>query len=150
MEKDLAIEMRNKAGDNFKIGHNCAEAIFLAFRELVAPDVDPGLVKMFTAFGGGLGHAGCMCGALTASAAMVSLIKGRVGTDMGDRDVCYRLSKELHDRFEQKFGATCCRVLNPHEIDSREHMVNCLKITGNTAKLLTEYLMDKDLLPRGK
>ncbi|SFR00934.1 C-GCAxxG-C-C family protein [Desulfoscipio geothermicus] len=149
MDNDLATQMRNKAGENFRNGYNCAESIFIAFRELLAPDIDPTLARMFTGFGGGLGHAGCMCGALTASAAMLGLLKGRISASE-DRDGCYKLTQELHDRFEQKFSATCCRVLNPHPFDTKEHLKNCLKITGNTAKLLTEYLMEKGLLPQGK
>ncbi|MBF7083617.1 C_GCAxxG_C_C family protein [Desulfallas sp. Bu1-1] len=149
MENDLATTMRNKAGENFRNGYNCAESIFLAFRELVAPELDPNLGRMFTGYGGGLGHAGCMCGALTASVAVLGLLKGRVSADE-DRENCYTLARNFHDRFEQKFEATCCRVLNPHPFDTREHLRHCLKITGNTAKLLTEYLMEKDLLPRGK
>lgn len=148
MDNDLAIKMRNNAGENFKNGYNCAEAIYVAFKELVAPEIDHNLVRMFTGFGGGLGHAGCMCGALTASAAVLGIIKGRNSAE-GDRDACYKLTQEFHDRFEQKFTATCCRVLNPHPFDTKEHLKNCLKITGNTAKLLTEYLMEKDLL-KGK
>lgn len=149
MENDLATTMRNKAGENFRSGFNCAESIFLAFRELVAPGLDPGLGRMFTGYGGGLGHAGCMCGALTASVAVLGLLKGRVSVDE-DRENCYTLSRNFHDLFEQKFEATCCRVLNPHPFDTKEHLRHCLKITGNTAKLLTEYLLEKGLLPRDK
>lgn len=149
IEQDLAIEMRNRAGDSFRNGFNCAEAMFAAFREKADPDLDPGLVRVFTGFGGGLGHAGCMCGALTGSVAVIGLLAGRIGPD-GDREKCYQLAREFHDRFEQKFEATCCRVLNPHPFDTKDHLRHCLKITGNTAKLLTEFLIDKGLLPDGK
>ena len=148
-ETDLATEMRNRAGENFRSGYNCSEAIFVAFRELVAPDLNPELVRMFTGYGGGLGHAGCMCGALTGSVAVLGLLAGRVNQD-GDREKCYELARNFHDRFEQKFSATCCRVLNPHPFDTKEHLKNCLKITGNTAKLLTEYLNEKNIFPAAK
>lgn len=149
MDNDIAIEMRNKAGENYRIGYNCSEAIIVAFRELVAPDLDSKVIRMFTGFGGGIGHAGCMCGALTASVAVLGLLKGRVNAD-GDRDSCYKLVHEFHDRFEQKFSSTCCRVLNPYPFETKEHLKNCLKITGNTAKLLTEFLIEKELLSPGK
>lgn len=149
MENNLAITMRNQAGDNFRNGYNCAESIFMAFRELVAPDVDEKLVKMFTGYGGGLGHAGCMCGALNASVAILGLLKGRESSTE-DRDGCYTLAKEFHDIFEEKYGVTCCRSLNPHPFDTKEHLRHCLKITGNTGKLLAEYLIKKELLSDGK
>jgi len=47
-EQNLATEMRNRAGENFRNGFNCAEAVFTAFREMVAPDLKPELVRMFT------------------------------------------------------------------------------------------------------
>lgn len=145
MENDLATEMRNKAGGNFRNGYNCAESIFDAFRELIEPDLDKNLVRLFTGYGGGLGHAGCMCGALTASAAILGMLKGRTSAEE-DREPCYDLAREFHDRFEAKYSVTCCRALNPHPFDSTEHLRHCLKITGNTAKLLTEYLVEKNLV----
>ncbi|HBX22352.1 MAG TPA: hypothetical protein DEF34_01770 [Desulfotomaculum sp.] len=148
-EIDLATQMRNKAGESFRSGYNCSEAIFTAFRELVAPDLNPELVRVFTGYGGGLGHAGCMCGALTGSVAILGLLTGRVNNE-GDREKCYEHARNFHDRFEQKYSATCCRVLNPHPFDTTEHLKNCLKITGNTAKMLTEYLTEKNLVPADK
>lgn len=139
--EDLALEARNRAGDNFKQGFNCAEAIVKAFNEMFNSPMSPEVVKMATGFGGGLGHAGCMCGALAGSSMVLGILKGRTQTTES-RDVAYQLTKEFHDRFESKFGATCCRALNPHPFDSTEHLRNCLKITGGTAKLLMEFLQE--------
>lgn len=144
MSKD-PIEARNKAGDYFKSGYNCAEAVFLAFREWLGMDVPREMVRAFTGLGGGLGHAGCMCGALTGSSLVLGLLKGRTDPDEQSRKQAYDLSREFHDRFEANFGYTCCRSLNPHPFDSKEHLRNCLKITGTTAKLLADYLNEKDL-----
>lgn len=143
--KDKAMEARNVAGGYFKEGYNCAESIFKTFKPLVAPDMDESTVRMFTGFGGGFGHAGCTCGALAASVAVLGMLKGRVSVKE-DRNPAYNIAKEFHDKFEEKFGATCCRVLNEYPFDSKEHLRNCLKITGNTAKLLCEFLDEKGLL----
>lgn len=143
MAKD-PVEARNMAGEYFRNGYNCGESIFLAFRDWLGIDVPREMVRAFTGLGGGLGHAGCMCGALTGSALVLGLLKGR--TDAGEsRDQAYALSREFHDRFESNFGNTCCRVLNPYPFDSKEHLRNCIKITGNTAKLLAEFMNDKGL-----
>ena len=144
MNTDMTTEARNKAGNYFKEGYNCAEAIFLTFREILAPEMDPATVKLFTGFGSGVGEAGCMCGALTGSIAALNMIKGRT-TNQESRDEVYQHAKEFSERFTEKFGATCCRVLNPHPFESREHLTNCLKITGNTAKMLTEFIIEKKL-----
>ncbi|MCL6638815.1 MAG: C-GCAxxG-C-C family protein [Firmicutes bacterium] len=145
MSQDRATEARNKAGDYFRRGYNCAESIFLTFREMVAPGLNEDLVKMFTAFGGGYGHAGCSCGALTASEIIVSYFTGRPSCEQ-DREPAYTAAREFHDRFEERFGGTCCRVLNQHPFDTPEHLRNCIKITGNTGKLLMEYLLQKGLV----
>ncbi|MCL6636107.1 MAG: C-GCAxxG-C-C family protein [Peptococcaceae bacterium] len=145
MSQDLVLEARNKAGDHFRQGYNCAESIFLTFREFVAPEVDAGLVRMFTGLGGGLGHAGCICGALNAAEMMIGLLKGRTSCQE-DRQPGYDAAREFHDLFEERFGNTCCRALNPHPFDTPEHLRNCIKITGNTGKLLMEYLIQKGLV----
>ncbi len=143
MAKD-STEARNLAGEHFRSGYNCAESIFLAFRDWLGLEAPRETVRGFTGLGGGLGQAGCMCGALTGSAVVLGLVKGR--SDSGEsRDMVYALTREFHDRFESNFGNTCCRVLNTHPFDSREHLRNCLKITGGTAKMLADFLNEKGL-----
>lgn len=145
MSEEMAVEARNKAGDYFKEGYNCAEAIFLTYRELLAPEMDPAMVKLMTGFGGGLGHHGCMCGALSSSIVALNMIKGRT-TNQESRDEAYELAKEFAEKFEDKYNATCCRALNPYPFDTQEHLKNCLKIIGNTSKMLMEYLEEKGLV----
>lgn len=144
MNSEIAVEARNKAGNYFKEGNNCAESIFMTFREYLAPEMDPEMVKLVTGFGNGVGQAGCMCGALTGSIVALNMIKGRISKD-ASKSEAYDHSKEFHDRFANKFGATCCRALNKNPFESKEHLTTCLKITGNTGKLLMEYLQEKGL-----
>jgi C_GCAxxG_C_C family probable redox protein len=142
---DLALEARSRAGNKFKEGLNCSESIIQAFNEMLNNPLSPESLKMATCFGGGLGHAGCMCGALTASAMILGLLKGRVDPEQ-DREPIYELARDFHNRFENQYGGTCCRVINPHEFDSREHLRHCLKITGSTAKLLMEFIQEKQIV----
>jgi C_GCAxxG_C_C family probable redox protein len=144
VKEQLPVEARNKAGNYFKEGYNCAEAIFLTYQSLLAPEIDPSLVRLFTGYGSGVGESGCMCGALTGSIAALNMKKGRTSNQLS-RDEAYELAKEFTDRFTEKYGATCCKALNPHPFETKEHLVNCLKITGNTSKLLMEFLIEKNL-----
>lgn len=130
------------AGQNFREGYNCAEAIVRAFRDTLNADISDEALRMASGFGGGLGHAGCMCGALTGATMVLGMLKGRV-TKEQSREPIYTVAREFHGLFLDKFGATCCRVLNPHPFDSKEHLRNCLKITGGTAELLAQYIKDK-------
>lgn len=145
MSEEMPIEARNKAGNYFKEGYNCAEAVFLTYRELLAPELDPSLVSLMTGFGGGLGESGCMCGALTGSITALNMIKGR-STNQTPRDEAYQLAREFTDKFTAKYGVTCCRALNPFPFETKEHLTNCLKITGNTSKMLAEFLEEKGLV----
>jgi C_GCAxxG_C_C family probable redox protein len=108
-------------------------------------DISPDAAKMFSGYGGGLGQAGCMCGALSASVGVLGFFKGRKSTE-DDRSVIYKLSRSFHDRFEEEFGATCCRVLNPNLFGSKDQRKGCLDISVNTSALLMRFLQDEDLL----
>jgi C_GCAxxG_C_C family probable redox protein len=145
MPKD-PLEARNKAGEYFRAGYNCSESVFLGFRDYLGLDMPNEMVRMMTVFGGGMGHAGCACGALTGSILILGLLRGMTEGGTGEkRDQAYALGKEFHDRFESTFGNTCCRNLNPYPHESVEHLKHCLKITGNSAKLLAEFMNDKGL-----
>ena len=141
---DKAMEARNAAGQYFKDGYNCAESVLRAAADALGIPVEEQALRMTTGFGGGIGHAGCVCGALAASVMALGLLKGRTDAAQS-REEAYALSEEFHHRFQEKFGATCCRALNPHEFETREHLVNCVKITGNTAKLLIAFMEEKGL-----
>lgn len=142
--EDLALEARSRAGDKFKNGLNCSESILHAFNEILNNPLSPESLKVATGFGGGLGHAGCQCGALTGSIMVLGVLKGR-NDPKQSREEAYGLARNFHDVFTNKFGGTCCRTLNPHEFDSPEHLRNCLKLTGGTAKLLMEFIQEKEL-----
>lgn len=142
MNQNLAEIVRNEAGNYYRDGYNCAESVFLAVRPYVAPEINPEVVKMLTGFGGGIGGAGCTCGALTGSIMIINLLKGREN-NKGDRKPAYQSAKKFHDIFKDNFKSTCCRALNRHPFGSTEHGRTCLKITGNTAKLLMEFLQEQ-------
>ena len=67
---DKATEARNAAGQYFKDGFNCSESVLRATTDILGIPVDEQSLRMTTGFGGGFGHAGCVCGALAASVTM--------------------------------------------------------------------------------
>lgn len=141
-DTQLIEEAKKRAGGYFKAGYNCAEATLKTMNELMNLGLAPGMEKMATAFGGGLGQAGCICGALVGANMAIGLVKGRTSS-AEDRMPAYDAARELHERFKQKFGSTCCRVLNPgSDYESIEHKKRCLKYTGNGAALIMEYLLE--------
>lgn len=142
------LDAKQLAGQNYKKGYNCAESVIRAFRDKLKLNIPDEALKMATGFGGGLGHAGCLCGALAGSSMILSLLQGRLA-ETESRDPAYQSAKEFHDIFKKHFGATCCRVLNRSPYDSPEHLRTCLKITGGTAELLDKYLQDYHIVKDG-
>ena len=132
-------QIKEAAGQYFKEGYNCAEAILRAFGKTYGLNLNDDAYKMVSGFGGGVGHAGCMCGALTASVMALGLLNGRTDKSQS-RNAVYECTGEFHRLFSEQFGGTCCRILNPYPFETKEHLRNCLKITGNTAQLLQQYI----------
>ncbi|MDR3565707.1 MAG: C-GCAxxG-C-C family (seleno)protein [Negativicutes bacterium] len=136
--------VKNAAGQYFREGYNCSEAILRAFGETLELDLNEDALKMATGFGGGMGHAGCVCGALAASVMVLGVLQGRSDKSQS-RSPAYHASEEFHRRFSEAFGGACCRILNPHPFETKDHLRNCLKITGNTAGLLLGFIEEKNL-----
>jgi C_GCAxxG_C_C family probable redox protein len=134
-------DVKQLAGQHFREGYNCAEAILRAFNTELDLGLNDDALKLAAGFGGGIGHCGCVCGALAASIMVLGALQGRRSKDES-RDAAYDASKGFHDRFGEHFGGSCCRVLNPHPYDTREHLRGCLKITGQTAQLLLDYIKE--------
>lgn len=116
-----------------------------ALRDLHKLNISDDAVRMATGFGGGLGHADCLCGALTGATMILGLLQRRA-TPAEGREPAYAGANQFHALFREKFGSTCCRVFNPHPFDTREHLRNCLKITGGTAELLSNFLAEQGLV----
>lgn len=137
------------AAQHFKAGYNCAESVVRAFRDFYNLDISDEALKMASGFGGGLGHAGCMCGALSGATMVLGMLQGRANKEQS-RGPIYGSAQEFHDIFTKQFGATCCRVLNPHEFGSQEQRRTCFKLTSTTAEILLKYLQDKQLVPANR
>lgn len=135
---------KTQAGNFYKEGYNCTESVLRTFNEILNLGFPTDLYRIATGFGAGLGHAGCLCGGLTGGVMVINLLKGRDDNSQ-DRQPAYKASKDFHHRFAERFGSTCCRALNPNQdFTSGEHRRRCLKITGNSAGLLMEYLLEKN------
>lgn len=78
--------------------------------------VVPGIA---TAFGGGMGGTGSVCGALAGAVMAIGLRHGR--RDPSERDAkAYTLTQELRRRFEAAMGHADCRDLTGMDLSTRE------------------------------
>lgn len=143
---EFAKSAKEIAGNNFKKGYNCAEAVLATFFELAPEVVDKKMIKLASTLGAGLGQAEKLCGALSAAELVLGAYVGRTSPEEKKLTEVYPLSKELYNLFVEKFGSSSCEELKPYPFGSKEHLKTCIKISGNTAELVAQFLVDKSIV----
>ncbi|MDO4921621.1 MAG: C-GCAxxG-C-C family protein [Phascolarctobacterium sp.] len=143
---EFSERMGMAAGNNFKSGFNCCEAIVETFRKEAGVDIDDNAFRLCSGFGGGIGHARDLCGALAGCTMVISTLAGRNHPSEKPLGEIYPLTLEFHERFKEAFGSTACGDLMPYEFNTRDHLKNCLKLVNKMAQLLAVYLEEKALL----
>ena len=130
---EFSEKMGIEVGNAFKSGYNCSEAIVEAFRKYAGVNIDDNAFRLASGFGGGIGHARNICGALVGCTMVISTLIGRNTPEEKPLKEIYPVTKEFHD-------------LMPYEFNTRDHLKNCLKLTNRIGKFLAEFLEEKGLL----
>ncbi|MBE0503829.1 MAG: C_GCAxxG_C_C family protein [Desulfuromonadales bacterium] len=113
------------AGHHFTLGRNCCESVLLAHHD----DIDPAIIEMAKAFGGGIGGSKCLCGAITGGVMALSL--------HGQR----KDAAKLVELFKGRNKVTCCKALSaPYTWKSKEHLANCRRLTSEVAEDVEKLL----------
>lgn len=144
--------VRQLAMKNFQQGLNCAESVYVALFDAGMIKFPPETVALTTAFGGGLGLSGEMCGALVAAAMAVSSRHGRCQPIRGTRREnddrlygnpgLYRFFNQIPHRFREKFGSTQCKELNrdyPEWFD-QDRTQRCMHIVAEAAAMAVAFI----------
>jgi C_GCAxxG_C_C family probable redox protein len=143
---ELARQYRLQAEEYYKARKGnlcCSESIISMMNE----NFNGGLskeqaVNLGAGFCHGMGNAGCTCGALAGSVMSFGLLAGPSAEGGLPKKQFQAMVKELHDRFKEKFKATCCRVLTKKvRKDPKARFANCLMLTGNAAELAVSILI---------
>ena len=66
---------KEKARENFLKGYNCAQAVFVAFSDVTGLSEEQAFL-ISSSFGGGMGHTGEACGAVTGMYMAAGMIFG--------------------------------------------------------------------------
>ena len=94
------MSTRSEKAAEYKRGHNCCQAVLLAFEDKLPLDHDT-LLALGSTFGSGMGGMKGTCGALVGAEMTLGLL-GYRGSSMN------RYSRELFGRFEEKCGSSVC------------------------------------------
>jgi len=80
---------------------------------------NPDIPKMASAFGGGVGRSGALCGALAGATLSIGLVHGRK-TPADSRDPAYQRAHALYLEFQKQMGNTTCRGLTGLDLSNPE------------------------------
>jgi len=136
--EDGVAEARKNWGQQL----NCAESVLRGVclaQGIELPDIAK---KMATPFGGGIGRAEDVCGALSGGVLAIGASIGRTRPEE-DRLKSYDTARELHKMFLKGFSSTSCKVLNKSDFKSAEHRVRCGRIVEECTMFTLEVLRKK-------
>ena len=128
-----------KAFEYHQRGFHCAEAVLKAAVDFYAVDLDDRVVRLATAFGGGVGKTHHeLCGALSGGIIALGLLYGRHEPG-ADWTQAHQTAAELNHRFVQTYGTTTCGALLAG-FGPQKEMQRCKRLSGEVAGMLGEII----------
>lgn len=100
----------NLASAAFNNEYNCAQAVMMAFPELLAANQES-IIKQAVGFGGGMGRLQEVCGAITGGIMIIGLHQGSGIPKKENKEFVYKKVQELGDRFRADWGTIKCSDL---------------------------------------
>jgi C_GCAxxG_C_C family probable redox protein len=117
------------AQDFLKKGFSCSQSVISAFMEQFNLDRNTAL-RISSAFGGGMGGLGGVCGAVTGAFMVIGLKFGSASPhDDEERDRINKKAREFMNKFQIRKGSTLCRDLLGADIGTPEGL-NIAKTKG--------------------
>ena len=140
-----------KAATRFLKGYNCAQSVLLTVFEHWNGENEL-IPKIATAFGGGIGRCGSVCGVLTGGVMALGIRYGTNEPSVENRLKAYELAQKFYKQFERQHGSVLYRELivydlsNPEELEKarkakvfEEKCVNFVKKAVATLVELSEH-----------
>ncbi len=122
-------------------GCNCAQAVSSVFaRDAGVPEEV--VLRAATGFGGGVGHTGGACGAVSGAVLAIGLLFGSTGPEGKEaKDRTYDLTQEFIARFVRKHGTVSCTGLLDCDLSTEEGLARA-RSQGLTRTLCPGYVRD--------
>jgi len=132
-------EVACRAGELVRKKYHCSEAVVLAVGERELGTISPEIIKITSAFGGGLaGTRQELCGALSAGAIVIGLLYGR--SQLGQDETLSRYLIALYrERFLAEFGGTLCEPLRAQYVKP-DGTGNCAALVERATRILLQVL----------
>ena len=139
------------AMNKFKEGYNCAQAVVLAYSDLLDMD-ESTLAKLSSSFGGGFGRMREICGSVSGMGMVLGLLYAYDdSSSKEDKAAHYERIQEVARAFEEKNGSIVCRELlglsQKHDSPTPEARTEgyykkrpCVELVGDSAEILEDYI----------
>lgn len=99
-----------KAEEFFKSGYNCAQAVVMAFADVIGGDTQAYL-RLSSSFGGGIGRLREVCGAFSGSCMVAGLLRGYDNENGVDKGSHYALIQRIALKNKLQNGSIICKEL---------------------------------------
>ena len=157
MEKQLQINVEERverAQNYFKSGYNCAQAVVMAFDDVMQMSPEE-LARLAAPFGGGMGRMREVCGTVSGMAFLAGAIKPSADpSNIEERKNNYALVQTFAQKFREENGDIVCRRLlglepavertetaMPSERTQEYYRKRpCSEYVGCAARIVAEYL----------
>lgn len=104
-------EREKKAGDLFKAGYNCCQAVAMTFADVIGLPEDE-VARLASGFGGGMGRMREVCGTVSAMTMVAgAMIPANDVADKAAKTANYALVQDMADEFRRMNGSIICREL---------------------------------------
>ena len=138
----------------FVEGYNCAQAVIMAFADVIGMD-EKLCARLSSSFGGGMGRMREVCGAVSGMLMVAGLL---YGYDTKDDDAAkkehYARVQELAGKFGEEVGSIVCREIlknppsdpNPTPRTAEFYKSRpCARMVVTAARILDEYIAEHPL-----
>ncbi len=120
--KQRTSQFPEKAANYFKQDYNCAQSVLLTMQEYYGIGRNRLIPKIATAFGGGIGRRGSLCGALTGAIMAIGLKHGTNKTVLIEKEKAYEIALKFYDQFVEECGSPFCRELIGYDLTNPEEL----------------------------
>jgi len=143
MDAKTKTIIMEKARAHLNTGWHCSEGILLAVGEHYLGKINPGALRLSTAFAGGVGGTNEeLCGALAGGLMVIGMLYGRTDPLTSD-DRCMDLSAAFRARFLEHFGHIRCMDLKEHWV-GKKGQETCAELVADAAGVLVEVLEEEE------
>lgn len=139
------------AAELFFQGYNCAQAVAVAFADVIGME-EKTVARMVSGFGGGFGRLREVCGAVSGMTFVASYLYGYDDAEAGaEKKDVYQMIQELAGQFKEATGSIVCREIlkNPPSdpvpcARTEEYYASrpCVRMVYTAASVLEKYIAE--------